>query len=105
MLAAAAGNNTRTCVLIAAAVLTGQLTVGWSNDRLDADADRAVGRTDKPLAMDQVPLRVVDAALSSAMLACVAMSLALGWRAGVLHLAGVSCGWLYNAVAKGTWWS
>ena len=36
--------------LVAAAVLTGQLSIGWCNDLLDRDRDRAAGRTDKPLA-------------------------------------------------------
>ena len=33
--------------LASSAVLAGQLSVGWSNDWLDAARDRAVGRTDK----------------------------------------------------------
>ena len=35
--------------LVVAAVLTSQLSIGWSNDLLDLERDRAVGRTDKPL--------------------------------------------------------
>jgi 4-hydroxybenzoate polyprenyltransferase len=33
---------------------------------------------------------------------CVAASLALGWRAGVLHLVAVACGWAYNLGLKAT---
>ncbi len=38
-------------LLVAAAVACGQLGVGWSNDYLDRELDRAQGRRDKPLAM------------------------------------------------------
>ena len=51
-LAAAAGVRGSLLVLVAAAVLTGQLCVGWVNDLVDRDRDRAVGRHDKPLAND-----------------------------------------------------
>src|SRR6185437_12645162 len=91
VLAAVAGNSAATCVLVAAAVLSGQLTIGWSNDRLDVAADRMVRRPDKPLALGLVPLEVVDTAIAVALLACVGLSLALGWRAGLLHLAAVGC--------------
>ncbi len=37
------------------AVLTGQLSIGWSNDLVDRGRDRAVGRTDKPLATGAPP--------------------------------------------------
>ena len=36
--------------LVTAAVLCGQLSIGWSNDLVDLARDRAVGRRDKPLA-------------------------------------------------------
>ncbi|MDQ3537656.1 MAG: hypothetical protein M3415_02480, partial [Actinomycetota bacterium] len=35
---------------VGAAVLAGQLSVGWLNDFLDADRDRVAGRVDKPIA-------------------------------------------------------
>jgi 4-hydroxybenzoate polyprenyltransferase len=100
-----AGNTTPTCVLLAVAVLLGQLSIGWSNDRLDAARDRAAGRTDKPLADDEATRRVVDRAIAAAVAGTIAFSLALGWRAGVLHLIAVSCGWLYNLALKSTWLS
>ncbi|HYF74117.1 MAG TPA: hypothetical protein VD864_14900, partial [Nocardioides sp.] len=49
LLAVAADLSPGTVVLVASAVLAGQLTVGWSNDLLDEARDRAVGRTEKPL--------------------------------------------------------
>jgi 4-hydroxybenzoate polyprenyltransferase len=101
-LAAAAGNGAGTCVLVAVAVLAGQLSIGWSNDRIDVRLDRAAGRLDKPVAGGAVPVRAVEAAIAAAVAVCVAGSLALGWRAGLLHLGAVSCGWLYNLGLKAT---
>jgi len=101
-LAAAAGNSPGTCTIVAGAVLAGQLSVGWSNDRLDVDLDRSSGRRDKPVAAGRVALPVVDAAIAVAAFATVAISLALGWRAGLLHLLAVAAAWTYNAGLKAT---
>jgi hypothetical protein len=45
-LAALAGRGTAGCLAVAAAVLAGQQSTGWSNDWFDAGRDLAVGRTD-----------------------------------------------------------
>jgi len=105
VLGAAAGNGAGTCVLLAIAVLAGQLSIGWSNDRMDAGRDRTVGRDDKPLATGELALRTADVAIALALLTTVAFSLSLGWRPGLLHLGAVGCGWIYNAWLKSTWWS
>jgi 4-hydroxybenzoate polyprenyltransferase len=87
------------------AVLAGQLSVGWSNDWWDADRDRAVGRRDKPVVAGRVtPVRLRTAALVAAV-GCVCLSLATGWRPGVVHLAAVACAWAYNGRLKHTLWS
>jgi 4-hydroxybenzoate polyprenyltransferase len=104
-LAVAAGNSSTRCVLIAAAIFVGQLTIGWSNDRHDMPADRQVARRDKPLAMGELPLSVVDTAITSAVVLTVVLSLAVGWWAGLVHLAAVGAGWAYNLWLKGTWLS
>jgi 4-hydroxybenzoate polyprenyltransferase len=105
VLAATAGATVGTSLLVAAAVLAGQLSIGWSNDRLDARRDASVGRTDKPLARGAVPTAVTDAAIVVSVLATIGLSLALGWAPGLLHLAAVACGWAYNVGVKATWWS
>lgn len=99
----AAGNSAATCILLAVAVCCGQLTIGWSNDLLDRDADKLVGRQDKPLALDVVSAGTVSLAIVVATVACVGFSFALGWRAGLVHLFAVACGWAYNLWLKGTW--
>lgn len=105
LLTAVAGNGLSTCVLLAAAVFAGQLTVGWSNDLIDAAADADVGRHSKPLAAGEVSPRLVASCLAGAVVATVVLSLAVGWRPGSAYLFAVVCGWLYNAWLKGTWLS
>ncbi|HEX7353231.1 MAG TPA: UbiA family prenyltransferase [Mycobacteriales bacterium] len=105
VLAVVAGDGAGTSTLLALAVLAGQLSIGWSNDRLDAARDRRVGRADKPLATGAVSPRVVDAATVVALAALVALSCTLGWRAAVLNLATVASGWAYNLGLKATWLS
>jgi 4-hydroxybenzoate polyprenyltransferase len=102
VLAAVAGAPTSTCLLVAAAVLTGQLSIGWSNDVLDARRDAAVGRRDKPVARAAVSARTVRVAIGAAVVLTLILSLRLGWRAGLLHLGAVGCGWAYNLGLKAT---
>ena len=100
-----AGLSAGRCVLLATAVLAGQVGIGWSNDRLDVSADRAVDRRDKPLATGVLSLRAVEVGIAVSLPVTAGLSLALGWRAGLLHLAAVGCGWIYNRWLKGTWFS
>jgi 4-hydroxybenzoate polyprenyltransferase len=89
-------------VLVCAAVLAGQASIGWSNDWLDADRDRAVARADKPVVQGAVaPVTLRTAALAAAVLAVV-LSLLLGTVPGLLLLALVASGWVYNAGLKRT---
>ena len=101
LLARAAGHPWATGAIVVAAVFAGQLTIGWSNDLVDLDRDRATGRRDKPLVAGTVSARVVLGALVVAGVACVALSLAGGWRSGAVHLgAVVGSGWAYNLGLK-----
>ena len=99
---ASAGNGTRTCLVGAAAILTGQLSIGWSNDLIDRNRDAAAHRSSKPLAAGRLTAAELRIACLVAVLATVPLSLALGWRPGLLHLAAVSAAWLYNAGLKST---
>ncbi|MDC2958183.1 UbiA family prenyltransferase [Streptomyces gilvifuscus] len=104
-LAAASGRGGAGTVLIAAAVLSGQLSVGWSNDLIDVDRDVAATRNDKPLASGVVSARAVRIASGCALAACVPLSLANGWQAGGAHVIGVAAAWGYNLGVKSTVWS
>jgi len=89
-------------VLVMVAVLLGQLSVGWSNDWVDAGRDAVARRQDKPITAGLVGRRTVGAAAASAALACVVASLALGWAAGGVHVLAVASAWAYNLGLKST---
>jgi 4-hydroxybenzoate polyprenyltransferase len=97
-LVGASGGNP---VIAGAAVLSGQLSVGWSNDWVDAERDRAVGREDKPT-VQGLPVSTLRRAALVALLACVPLSLLMGRYAGAAHLIAVASAWLYNARLKST---
>ena len=99
-LAATAGHRVGGVVLIGLAVLSGQLTIGWLNDLVDAERDRAVGRSDKPIAAGTIPARAVGVATGLATAACVPLSLACGVAAGAAHLVAVGAGWAYDLGLK-----
>lgn len=106
LLAVGAGHGLGTGALVTAAVGTGQLTIGWSNDLIDAARDRQVGRLDKPLALGDVSPALVRAALVVAAVLCVGLSLACGLASAAVHLLlGVASGWAYNLGLKSTAWS
>ncbi|OEJ93334.1 hypothetical protein J116_001470 [Streptomyces thermolilacinus SPC6] len=102
VLAASAGQDRTGCLLVAAAVLTGQLSVGWCNDAVDARRDRAARRTDKPVVAGLVTERAVRSASLAALALCVPLSLACGALAGAVHLVAVGAAWAYDLGVKGT---
>ncbi|MEV6107353.1 UbiA family prenyltransferase [Streptomyces sp. NPDC051940] len=104
-LAVTAGQSTARCALTAAAVLTGQLSVGWCNDALDARQDIAAGRRGKPIVDGTVGVRQVWVAAYAALVLCVPLSFACGWWAGTVHLGGVAAAWAYDLRLKATAWS
>lgn len=104
-LAISFGQSAGGTALVAAAVLSGQLSIGWSNDAIDAARDRRVARPDKPIVTGAVSERTVGVGALVAAAACVPLSLAYGWAAGAAHLVGVGAGWAYNAGLKRTVWS
>jgi 4-hydroxybenzoate polyprenyltransferase len=89
-------------LLVAVAVLLGQLSIGWCNDAVDAPLDVAAGRRDKPVVMGLVSARLLWVAAGVALAACAVASLALGVAAGVVHLVAVASGWVYDLWLKPT---
>jgi 4-hydroxybenzoate polyprenyltransferase len=102
LLAVAAGVGPGRTALVCAAVLAGQLSIGWSNDWLDADRDRAVARPDKPVVQGAVEPRLLRTAALASLVAAVVLSLLLGVVPGLLLLVLVASGWAYNAGLKRT---
>jgi 4-hydroxybenzoate polyprenyltransferase len=105
VLAAAVGVRGSLLLLLAAALLSGQLCVGWVNDLVDHERDRAVGRRDKPLATDELTPGAVARAATAAGVACVPLSLSLGIAAGLCHLVAVAAALAYDVGLKRTVWS
>lgn len=101
-LAASAGHDGLGCLRVAAAVLAGQLSVGWCNDAVDARRDRAAARYGKPVVSGAVRASTVRAASLVALVLSVPLSLACGVLAGGVHLVGVGAAWAYNLGVKAT---
>ncbi|MDN3295185.1 UbiA family prenyltransferase [Streptomyces ficellus] len=101
-LAASAGQDGRGCLLVGAAVLSGQLSVGWCNDAVDARRDRAADRYGKPVVSGAVGATTVWAASLVALVLSVPLSLACGALAGGVHLLGIGAAWAYNLGLKAT---
>ncbi|WP_106815457.1 UbiA family prenyltransferase [Microbacterium timonense] len=91
--------------LLGVAVFTGQLSVGISNDVLDAARDRAVGRTDKPLARGDVAVGLAWTAALVLLVLALLLSAPLGWRLLAAHALALGSAWAYNAGLKSTPWS
>ena len=62
-------------VILAVAVLSGQLLVGWTNDLIDVRVDRRAGRDEKPLASGALTVRGVAATAGVSAVVCVVFSL------------------------------
>lgn len=86
--------------LVTAMILLQQLSIGWSNDALDAARDTADGRRDKPIARGDLDARLVLALAVAAALGALALSLALGPAAAIAHAVFLASGWAYNAGLK-----
>ncbi len=104
-LALGTGAGGWTVAVVGAAVLAGQLSIGWSNDWIDAGRDLAAGRHDKPVVAGLVSEHVLRRASLLAAAACVPLSFAVGWRGGLAHVAAVAGGWAYNGALKASVWS
>ena len=90
-------------VLVALAVLAGQLSVGWSNDAIDADRD--AGRSDKPAAVGLVSVRALWLGAAVAVTASLALAAALGPVSLAIDAAMTAVAWSYNLGLKSTVWS
>jgi heme o synthase len=90
LLAVGVGHRGWAILGIFAAVGATQLSVGWVNDWLDADRDRATGRSDKPVASGAVSRRTVGVAGLIAALAVPLFGLPFGAAATIcITLVGV----------------
>ena len=104
--AASLGRTGVGLVAVALAVLLGQLSVGWSNDVVDAGVDTAAQRTEKPIVAGLVTVRLVRISAYVAAGLCVPASyLAAGRIGGTAHVVAVASAWIYNLWLKKTLFS
>jgi len=100
LLAVGVGLPPLSILLLCAAMLLGQASVGLSNDWIDAPRDRAVGRTDKPVALGLIAVSSVrTAAFLTAALALV-LTVPLGPLALAVHAVFILSAWSYNLGLK-----
>jgi 4-hydroxybenzoate polyprenyltransferase len=92
--------------LFVAAVLSGQLSVGWMNDFVDAKLDITVSRADKPVAAGALNRAALRVPIAIALIFVVPLSiLAAGWIGGAAHVAAVASAHVYNLYLSRTIWS
>ncbi len=89
-------------ILLTLAVFCGQLSIGLSNDAIDAPRDRAVGRTDKPIALGDLSERVAWGWAIGTLVAALVLSAALGFGMLAAHAVFLASAWAYNAALKST---
>jgi 4-hydroxybenzoate polyprenyltransferase len=102
LVAVGAGLSPARVVIFGLSMATGQLSIGWSNDRIDSARDAVNARTDKPAATGAVPLRAVTIAAAVGITVSTALSFTLGWRAALAMLLLNAAGWSYNLGLKAT---
>ena len=92
-------------VLVTLAFLANQASIGLSNDWLDAERDRAVGRTDKPVALGQLSAQTARNAAFSAAAVSILVTVPLGAAAFLAHALFLASAWSYNLGLKRTAYS
>lgn len=90
--AALSGRPAREVGLVALTVLVGQALLGWYDDLADERADRADGRTDKPLVAGTLERGTLGFALACSVLLVVPLSLSSGTEAGLAYLLSLAVG-------------
>lgn len=100
LLGVAVGLEPWRVALLGVAMLFDQASVGWSNDWIDAERDRTVGRTDKPVALGQIGVGTVRAAAWTAAAMALLLTLPLGLAAAAVHAVTLASAWSYNALLK-----
>lgn len=106
--AAVSGRPARETAVVLVTVLVGQTILGWHNDIVDRQRDKAHGLTGKPVAMGRLSTDTLWYALLVAALLLVPLAITTGIKAGCLYLASVAIGLLGNVLLRTgffSWWS
>jgi 4-hydroxybenzoate polyprenyltransferase len=89
-------------IILGVVILAGQVSIGLSNDLLDAARDRAVGRTDKPVALGLIRPQTVRAWAAGCAVASVAASILLSPWVTITNVVFLAFAWGYNLGLKNT---
>ncbi len=100
LLGVAVGLEPWRVVVLGVAMLLDQTSVGLSNDWIDADRDRAVGRRDKPVVRGEISVKAVRIAAWVAAAGALLLTLPLGLAATGAHAVALGSAWAYNAALK-----
>ena len=100
VLALGTGLDAGRLALVTAAVFFNQVSVGLSNDWIDAKRDAAVGRRDKPVARGWISVPAVRTASIVTVVLAVLLTLPLGWAATLAHVVFIASAWSYNLWLK-----
>jgi 4-hydroxybenzoate polyprenyltransferase len=102
LLGVAVGLEPWRLVVLGATLGLNQLAIGLSNDWLDADRDRASGRSDKPVASGEVGAGTARNVAFGAAGLSILVSVLLGVPFVLVHAVAFAGGWIYNAWLKHT---
>lgn len=100
VLASASGLELWRVMVLGAMTLGNQLSIGWSNDAIDAARDREAHRLDKPIVRGEVSAQTIMTLAVCAAVVAIALSLLLGPALALVHAVALAAGWLYNARLK-----
>lgn len=92
-----AGRSTRESAMVLATVLVGQLALGWHNDLVDAERDKAHSRDKKPIAAGYLDKGTVVFFIAVAILLLIPLSISHGLVSGLTWLGIILVGLLTNA--------
>jgi 4-hydroxybenzoate polyprenyltransferase len=95
-LAIATGRDAPGVAAVALAILASQAAVGWHNDWIDAERDRAANRPDKPVARGQLSPHSVAVAAAVAAAATIPLALLSGLPAALVAAIGLGSALAYN---------
>lgn len=101
-LAAVSGLEPLRVAIIGIMMLANQLSIGWSNDAIDARRDLEAARTDKPVVRGEVRARTILTLAVIAAVIALLTSLLLGTALAAVHLVALASGWAYNLGLKRT---
>lgn len=89
-------------ILLGLAFAANQASVGLSNDWIDAERDRTVNRSDKPVALGWISSGTVRNVAIITAVSAVLLTLPLGSHATAAHAIFIASAWVYNAGLKST---